>query len=247
MDTFEDGERERIRAAIVNDDAVRGIQDFADAINVFSVNTLAEEKRAVEVQLWKKENHSTAAAVKRDPLYYMILGKAIHELIQRHEGPEYKHEVPVALVIPRAWKNIKSDKIIVWGKIDSYDPAKNTVYEISTTTRRDLPAPSEEYKKKASFFAKALEVVDGVRPRAILVHLRPIYSGGKDILDITVHTVTDAEYDECTREIIWKAEETARRIDEKVGEGLWKNSVHVCTEVVTKDGKLTYKIEDGKI
>ena len=246
MDTFEDGERERIRAALVNDDAVHDIQDFADAVNVFSVNTLATEWRAVEKQLWKKENHSTAAAVKRDPLYYMILGKSLHELVQRHEGPGYKHEVPVALVVPYTWENIKSGKIIIWGKIDSYDPVKNTVYEFSTTTKNGA-APSAEYTKKVSVFSKALGVVGGVRPRACIVHFNPVYRDGKDILDITVHTVTDAEYDEATRDIIWKAEETARKIDEKIGTKEWKNSIHVCTDVETKDGKFTYKIEDGKI
>lgn len=243
---MEDEERERIRKAIVNDDAVRGIQNFADATNVFSVNTLAA--KGVENQVWKKENHNTQLAVNRDPSYFLSSGKALHELIQNHEGTQFKHEIPVALIVPYKWKNINADKVVVWGRIDSYLPATKTVYEISTTSWKESATPPRWYYYKVALMTEAMAVSIKAENSACLIHLydheRPMGKKTEHIVGINTRFLTKGEVESSLREVVWRAKETARIIDEKVGKGKWANTIHVCTSVRTdlETQKLVYVV-----
>lgn len=204
--------------------------------NVFSSSTLA---RSTEEQFYWKTHRGEAE--KHELNFFMQIGSAEHEFIQKRLPPTFIAEYKFILTIPFTWKNAPELRDIrVLGHIDAIDFSNKELIDIKTTwSKNDY---SDTYRRQVGFYKHWCNEKFGNHWRAeihkVKLRLKTELWAEDDfarIVDIVVEKmeVDNDQADRAYAEVYMRALECARRMDEWFG--LQKKAINTAsTQQVSK-------------
>lgn len=189
-------------------------------VNVFSVSTLA---RSAGDQLYWKQNRQVAE--KREVNFFMQIGNAEHEYLQKRLPPTFTAEYKISYRIPFAWRNAPKDDVVVIGHIDAIDFTNKELHDYKTTwSSKDFMGT---YKTQVGFYLHWCDLTFGDHWKAFIykikLSLNPKKYEDKDF-DALVgeiveeHQVYRDEAEESFRVVVARALEVARQLDDWLGE-----------------------------
>lgn len=197
-------------------DEYRAQNPEIDELNVFSSSTLA---RSADEQFWWKTRR--ADAQKHELNFFMQIGKAEHEFIQRRLPPTFTPEYKFVLVIPYVWRSGGLKDINVLAHIDAIDFTNKELIDLKTTwSKQDF---SETYVRQVGFYKHWCNEKFGNHWKAevhkVKFTLKSEYWKEEDLASVvekvvTVIPVDNDAADRAYAEIYTRALECARKVDE---------------------------------
>ena len=146
------------------------------------------------------------------PSWPMRTGTSIHEYIQSRLGPDWRCEEEVWLDLPYQWKNVKNDRITIYGSIDGLNLETHEVLEIKTSYRNDAGPAQYHLLQISAYAAIAAERYGG----KFTPHLLRIALKDDDV--VNDYILTDEQVAAHWNTVKQRAIATAERIDMLLGE-----------------------------
>lgn len=189
--------------------------------NVFSCSTLA---RSVEDQFYWKTRFGESES--HEVNFFMQIGTAEHEYIQKRLPPTFISEYKFTLVIPYTWRNADMRDIRILAHIDAIDFTNKEIIDIKTTwSKNDY---SDTYRRQVGFYKHWCDEKFGNHWRAevhkVKLRLKTEYWKEADrdrLVEMVVEKmdISNEEADRAYAEVYTRALECAKRIDEWLGAG----------------------------
>ena len=199
--------------------------------NVFSVSSLAYSK---EKQLdWKINTCNEQDIILNvdepdikeiNANFFMLIGRAVHELVQKRIGSGFTIEKKITFEIPYQWKNADYKTIKIIGHIDAINFETGEMVELKTSIgNKDI---ADYHIEQAGFYARYLELygnLKNVKAKVVKIHLRLRNHLPKVEELIYPHIFNTEVLDESDKQIAYdsivqKALWVAESIDKHLGE-----------------------------
>lgn len=200
-------------------------------LNVFSVSSLAysEEKQfdwkmnnAIEADILLNVDEKDLKEINVN--FFMLLGRAVHELIQSRLSSDFQKEKKITLELPYNWKNANFHSIKIIGHIDAINFTTGELLELKTSIGNKEIA--DYHIEQCGFYARYLELFANTKTitaKVKKIHLR-LRNHLPKIKELIIPEIFNTEVlDESDKQIAYdsivaKAYRVAEQIDKQLGQ-----------------------------